>query len=138
MYTLGADFGETIADMSQLNSDQLNNRTIAESIATYSNYRASIRLLVVSDAANNTGKRVRSATISGSFLKVLNLSPIEHYTFVSTDNVLDVNFGRMNHDYFYIRCAQSKNERACMREGSPLHMSDLLAVVPCNYGRFIY
>ena len=36
MYTLGADFGETIADVSQLNPDQLNNRTIAENIATYS------------------------------------------------------------------------------------------------------
>ena len=60
LYTLGDDFGETIADPSQLNPDQQNNRTVnvAESIAMYSNYRGTIRLLGVSDSKNPTGKRV--------------------------------------------------------------------------------
>ena len=102
LYTLGDDFGETIADPSQ------NNRTVAESIATYSNYRGTLRLLCISDAKNPTGKRVRSITITGSFLKVLNLSPTEPYTFQPNETILDVNFGRMNHNYIYLRCAQSK------------------------------
>ena len=44
----------------------------------------------------------------------------------------------MNHDYIYLRCAQSKNEWSCVKEVSQLNISDLLAVVPCNYGCFIY
>ena len=49
-----------------------------------------------------------------------------------------MNLGLMNHDYIYVRCSQSKNEWSCVQEGSQLNMSDLLAVVPCNYGKFIY
>ena len=140
LFTSGTDFGEGTADVSSLTPEQSNNRAVAESIATFSNKTAYLRLVSELTDPDSTLVRVLSLTFSGSFLKLLNLSPNKAYTLVGggTENLIPINLGMMNHDYIYVRCSQAKNEWSCMQEGSQLNMSDLLAVVPCNYGKFIY
>ena len=140
LFTNGSDFGEDSIDPGSLTPEQTNNRAVAESIATYSNKTAYLRLVSDLTDAANTGVCVLSLTFTGSFLKLLNLSPSKPYSLVggNTQNLIPINLGLMNHDYIYVRCSQSKNEWSCLQEGSQLNMSDLLAVVPCNYGKFIY
>ena len=95
-------------------------------------------MIKIPDATNNSGIIVQSVSFTGSFLTLLNLLPSQIYTLTANGDSLFVNMNGLNHDYLYLRCAQSKNEWSCIKDGSQLNMSDLLAVIPCHYGDFIY
>ena len=67
LFTNGVDFGEDSIDPSSLTPEQTNNRAVAESIATYSNKTAYLRLTSDLTDASHTGVRVLSLTFTGSF-----------------------------------------------------------------------
>ena len=124
LFTTSSDFGEDSIDPGSLSPEQTNNRAVAESIATYSNKSAHLKLVSDLTDPEKTGICVLSLTFTGTFLKLLNMSPSKPYTLVGGDtpNTIPINLGLMNHDYIYVRCSQSKNEWSCLQEGSQLNM----------------
>ena len=75
-----------------------------------------MRMVKIPDDTNTSGIIVQSVSFTGSCLKLLNLSPSQIYTLTANEDSLFVNMNGLNHDYLYLRCAQSKNEWSCIKE----------------------
>jgi hypothetical protein len=103
---------------------------VADMFNLFSNGRGYLKLL-------SKSATVASVTISGTCLKVLDLSPTTALTFSAVDTVVPIRVMAKGHDYFVIRCDQCRNTIDNMRPGTSADYSNVLGVIPCDGTQYI-
>lgn len=103
---------------------------VADMFNLFSNGRGYLKLL----SKNGT---VSSVTVSGTCLKVLDLSPTTALTFSAVDTIVPIRVMAKGHDYFVVRCNQCRNTIDNMRPGTSADYSNVLTVVPCDGTQYI-
>ena len=86
-----------------------NNREVVNLLATFSYGRGFIRLVNKDFIGYNSASidpEVVSVEISGTMLKLMNMSPTKIYTFLANGDGYPMQLNSANHDYFYLRCSQ--------------------------------
>jgi hypothetical protein len=97
---------------------------VADYLANYSNGQGVLHL-TIRDAGYDEFR------ISGSFLKLFDLNPSD-VIIMRHDETIPIRLVTEGHDYFTVRCLESKKGLDGTIAGTFCKPSDVLSIIPCN------